>query len=158
MRHKELAAFFPLCSAFSCSISSSAAHVLLSKADGQIGDMKNLPTDIAWECPWHTGDNWNEISHQTREASEFTQVETVYTDLCKKASNASSFVQSHCDAPRPILSSTHSFKCWEILRSFHFLLALTGLQEENWIFSPSGWAGLGYGDQRTKRISPLLHP
>lgn len=158
MRLKKLAAFFPLRSVRSCNISSSAAHVLLSKADGHIGDMKNLPTAIAWECPWHTGDNWNEISHQTREASKFTQVETVYTDLCKKASDASSFVQSHCEAPRPILSSANSFKCWEILQSFHFLLSFTRLQEENWICSPSGCAELGHGDQGTKCISPLLHP
>lgn len=84
MRHELLTAFFPARSVFSCNISSTAAHVLLSKADGQIGDMKNLPTAIAWECPWHTGDNLSEISNQTREASKFTQLETVYTDLCKQ--------------------------------------------------------------------------
>ena len=129
---------------FPCDISSTAAHVLLSKADGQIGGMKNLPTAIAWECPWATGDNWSEISDQTGETSKFTQLETVYTDLCKKRPvTLPSLAQSHSDAPRPVLSSNYSLICWEVFQLFHFLLALVGLQEENWICFSSGCAELG---------------
>lgn len=129
---------------FPCDISSTAAHILLSKADGQIGDTENLPTAIAWECPWATGDNWNEISDQTGETSKFTQLETVYTDLCKKRSvTLPSLVQSHSDAPRPVLSSNYSLICWEVFQLFQFLFALTGLQEENGICFSSGCAEPG---------------
>lgn len=52
------------------NISSTAAHVLLLKADGQIkadgqtGDMKTLSTAIDWGCPSATGDNWHLRSNQ----------------------------------------------------------------------------------------------
>lgn len=139
---------------FPCNISSTAAHALLSKADGQIGDMKNLPTAIAWACPRATGDNWSEISDQAGEASEFTQLETVYTELCEKRPiTLPSFVQSHSDAPRLVLSSKYSLICWEVFQLFYFLLPLTGaLREKVTLFLPRMCRTWG-GD--TRCISPF---
>lgn len=147
---------------FPCNISSTATHALLSKADGQIGDMKNLPTAIAWACPWATGDNWSEISDQTGEASKCTQLETVYTELCKKRPvTLPSFVQSHSDAPRLVLSSKYSLICWEVFScsasffpspGFNRNSELVSLQDvQNWggghqmyftFWLPNRWAAL----------------
>jgi len=141
--HTKSSEHFAQCSVFPCNISSTAVHVLLSQADGQIGDMKNLPTAIAWQRPWATGDNWSEISDQTGETSKFTQLETVYTDLCKRRPvMLPSFVQSHSDAHRSVLFSNYSLISWEgeVFQLFHFLLALLGLQEQNWIRFSSGGA------------------
>lgn len=130
---------------FPCNISSTATHALLSKADGQIGDMKNLPTAIAWACPWATGDNWSEISDQTGEASKCTQLETVYTELCKKRPvTLPSFVQSHSDAPRLVLSSKYSLICWEVFSCSASFFPSPGFNRNSELVSPQdvqNWGG-----------------
>lgn len=141
-------------------ISSTAAHVLLSKADGQIGDRKNHPTAIAWECPWATGDNWSEISDQAGKNLKFTQLETVYTDLCRERPvTLPSSVQSHSDAPRPVLSST-------ILKYTENFFSCSLSSCPHWVSRGKlnlfllrmcrSWGG--EGNQRTRCISPLLPP
>lgn len=70
--------------------SSTAAHGLLSKAGGQIGGMKKLPTAIPWECPWAIRDNWSEISAQTSETSKVNPSRNcLCRPLHKETSNAS---------------------------------------------------------------------
>lgn len=58
-----------------------------------------------------------DISDQTRKTSKLTQLQSVYTDLCKKRSvTLPSSVQSHSDAPRLVLSSNELF--FNMPRSF----------------------------------------